>query len=182
VARAAAHADYPAEFQLIAAMNPCPCGHLGDPAGNCRCTPARTQQYRGRISGPLLDRLDMHVQIPRLEVGDFDDRTGRGESSAVIAARVAAARSLQLARQGRCNARLTDAQVDRCCILQPHARALLDRTMRQLRFSGRTRQRILKLARTIADLHGTEAIADTHVSEAVMLRCLDRERLISSCR
>jgi magnesium chelatase family protein len=182
VARAAAHADYPAEFQLIAAMNPCPCGHLGDPAGNCRCTPAQTQRYRGRISGPLLDRLDMHVQVPRVEVGDFDDGGGKGEPSAAIAARVAAARSLQLARQGRCNARLTDSQVGQCCILQPRARALLDRTMKHLRFSGRTRQRILKLARTIADLEGREAIADTHVSEAVMLRCLDRERATSSCR
>ncbi len=182
VARAAAHADYPAEFQLIAAMNPCPCGHLGDPAGNCRCTPAQTQRYRGRISGPLLDRLDMHVQVPRIEVGDFDDRVGAGEPSAALAARVATVRSLQLARQGRCNARLTDAQVDRCCILQPRARALLDRTMKHLRFSARTRQRILKLARTIADLDGREAIADTDVGEAVMLRCLDRERLTSSCR
>jgi magnesium chelatase family protein len=176
VARAAAHADYPAEFQLIAAMNPCPCGHLGDPAGNCRCTPAQTQRYRARISGPLLDRLDMHVQVPRIEVSDFDDRVGRGELSAVVAARVATARSLQLARQGRCNARLTDAQVEQCCTLQPRARALLDRTMKHLRFSGRTRQRILKLARTIADLDGRETIADTHVSEAVMLRCLDRQR------
>jgi magnesium chelatase family protein len=182
VSRAAAHADYPAEFQLIAAMNPCPCGHLGDPAGTCRCTPAQTQRYRARISGPLLDRLDMQVQVPRLEVGDFDDRVGRGESSTALAARVVAIRSLQLARQGRCNARLTDAQVDRCCILQPRARALLDRTMKQLRFSGRTRQRILKLARTIADLDGREAIADTHVGEAVMLRCLDRERATSFCR
>jgi magnesium chelatase family protein len=182
VSRAAAHADYPAEFQLIAAMNPCPCGHLGDPAGHCRCTTAQTERYRSRISGPLLDRLDMHVQLPRVEAGDFDDGVGRGEASAVVAARVAAARSLQLARQGRCNARLSDAQVDRCCPLQPRARALLDRTMKHLRFSGRTRQRILKLARTIADLEGTEAIADSHVGEAVMLRCLDRERLTSSCR
>ncbi len=182
VARVAAHAEYPAEFQLIAAMNPCPCGRLGDPAGNCRCTPAQTRRYRSRISGPLLDRLDMHVQVPRIEGSDFDDHTGRGESSATVAARVAAARSLQLARQGRCNARMTDAQVDRCCILQPRARALLDRTMKHLRFSGRTRQRILKLARTIADLDGREAIADAHVGEAVMLRCLDRERATSSCR
>ena len=182
VARAAAHADYPAEFQLIAAMNPCPCGHLGDPGGACRCTATQAQRYRTRISGPLLDRLDMHVQVPRLEVADFDDRIGRGESSRVLAARVAAARSRQLARQGRCNARLTDAQVDRCCILGSSARALLDRTMRQLRFSGRTRQRILKLARTIADLNELETIADAHVSEAVMLRCLDRERATSSYR
>jgi len=176
VARASAHADYPAEFQLIAAMNPCPCGHLGDPAGSCRCTPTQAQRYRARISGPLLDRLDMHVQVPRIEVSDFDDRIGKGEPSPAVAARVVAARAVQLARQGRCNARLTDAQVDHCCILQPRARALLDRTMRHLRFSGRTRQRILKLARTIADLDAKEAIADSHVSEAVMLRCLDRER------
>jgi magnesium chelatase family protein len=175
IARAAAHADYPAEFQLIAAMNPCPCGHLGDPAGSCRCTPAESQRYRARISGPLLDRLDMHLQVPRLEIGDFDDRKGRAESSAIFAARASAARSRQLARQGRCNARLTDAQVDRCCTLHPAARALLDRTMKHLRFSGRTRQRILKLARTIADLDGRDNIAEAHVSEAVMLRCLDRE-------
>jgi len=183
VARAAAHADYPAEFQLIAAMNPCPCGHMGDPNGNCRCTPAQAQRYCARISGPLLDRLDMHVQVPPLEVSDFDDhRIGNGESSAALAARVATTRSRQLARQGRCNARLTDAQIERCCIMKPVARALLDRTMRHLRFSGRTRQRILKLARTIADLDGEETIADSHVGEAVMLRCLDRERVTSSCR
>jgi magnesium chelatase family protein len=180
ISRAAAHADYPAEFQLIAAMNPCPCGHLGDPAGACRCTPAQTQRYRARISGPVLDRLDMHIELPRVEVSDFDSGVGRGEPSAVLAARVATARSLQLVRQSRCNARLSDAQVDQCCILQPGARVLLDRAMKHLRFSGRTRQRILKLARTIADLDGRDAIADIHVSEAVMLRCLDRERAPSA--
>ena len=182
VSRAAARADYPAEFQLIAAMNPCPCGHLGDPAGSCRCSRIQAQRYRARISDPLLDRLDMHIQIPRLEASDFGDRVGRGEPTAALAARVRAARSRQLARQGSCNARLSDAQIDRCCILEPAARALLDRTMRHLRFSGRTRQRILKLARTIADLDAAEAIAAAHVSEAVVLRCLDRERAISSCR
>lgn len=181
VSRAAAHADYPADFQLIAAMNPCPCGHWGDPDGSCRCTPAQAQRYRERISGPLLDRLDMHVQVPRLGAGDFEDGLGRGEPSAVLAARVAAARARQVSRQGRCNARMTDAQVDVCCTLQSAARVLLDRTMSHLRFSGRTRQRILKLARTIADLDGHEAIADVHVGEAIMLRCLDRERATSSC-
>lgn len=182
VSRAAAQADYPAEFQLVAAMNPCPCGHLGDPAGRCRCTPIQAQRYRARISGPLLDRLDMHVQVPRLEVSDFNDRLDRGESSGRLAVRVAAARARQIARQGRCNARLSDAQIDSCCVLQPAARALLDRTMRHLRFSGRMRQRILKLARTIADLDGRDPVADEHVSEAVMLRCLDREEAISFCR
>lgn len=183
VSRAAVHAEYPAQFQLVAAMNPCPCGYLGDPCGRCRCTPAEALRYRARISGPLLDRLDMHVQVPQLDVHDFDDRIiGKGESSAALASRIVAARARQLARQGRCNARLSDAQIERCCTLQPAARALLDRTMRQLRFSGRTRQRVLKLARTIADLDGRDSIADTHISEAVMLRCLDRERASSSCR
>ena len=182
VTRAAAHAEYPAEFQLVAAMNPCPCGSLGDPSGRCRCTPAEALRYRARISGPLLDRLDMHVQVPRLEVRDFGNRIGREESSAALAARVATARSLQLARQGRCNARLSDAQIERCCSLHPAARALLDRTMSHLHFSGRTRQRILKLARTVADLEGHDSIADTDISEAVMLRCLDRERAGPSCR
>ncbi|HET9106229.1 MAG TPA: YifB family Mg chelatase-like AAA ATPase [Steroidobacteraceae bacterium] len=176
ISRAAAHADYPAEFQLVAAMNPCPCGLLGDPAGTCRCTPAQAQRYRARISGPLLDRLDLHIHVPRLEAGDFADTPPRVECTAALAARVASARSRQLARQGRCNARLTDAEVDDCCTLEPPARALLDRTMRHLRFSARTRQRILKVARSIADVDGREAIAEAHVSEAVMLRCLDRER------
>ena len=178
IARAAASADYPAEFQLIAAMNPCPCGHLGDPAGICRCKPVQTQRYRARISGPLLDRLDLHIQVPPLEAGDFAEDLPRAEPTAVLASRVAAARSRQCSRQGRCNARLTDAQVDHCCMLEPRARALLDRTMRHLRFSARTRQRILKVARTIADVEGREAIAETDVSEAVMLRCLDRERAV----
>jgi magnesium chelatase family protein len=176
IARACAHADYPAEFQLIAAMNPCPCGHLGDPAGTCRCTMLQAQRYRARISAPLLDRPDMHVQVPRLDVGDFNDRIGRGESSAVLAARVAGARRRQVARQGRCNARMTGAQIDSCCTLQPAARTMLDRTMTHLRFSGRTRQRGLKLARTIAGLDGRDMIAEAHIGEAVvMLRCLDRD-------
>lgn len=182
VSRAAAHAEYPAEFQLVAAMNPCPCGYLGDPSGRCRCTPAEALRYRARISGPLLDRLDMHVQVRRLEARDFEDRMAKGDSSAALAARVATARSRQLTRQGRYNARLSDAQIEQCCTLQPSARALLDRTMSQLRFSGRTRQRVLKLARTIADLDGQDSIAAPHIGEAVILRCLDRERAGTSCR
>jgi magnesium chelatase family protein len=176
IARAAAHAEYPAQFQLVAAMNPCPCGRLGDPGGSCRCTPAQAQRYRARISGPLLDRLDLHVQVPQLDACDFAESLPRAECTADLAARVARARGRQLIRQGRCNARLTDAEVDDCCALEPPARALLERTMRHLRFSARTRQRILKVARTIADLDGRKDIAETHLGEAVMLRCLDRER------
>jgi len=182
VSRAAAHTDYPAQFQLVAAMNPCPCGYLGDRGGDCRCTVTQAQRYRARISGPLLDRLDMHVEVPRLEADDFDHGSISGESSAALAVRVTTARARQLQRQGHCNARLSDTQLDRCCVLERPARALLDRAMRRLRFTGRTRQRILKLARTIADLEGRDALADRHIGEAVMLRCLDRERATSSCR
>lgn len=175
VSRAAVHAEYPAEFQLLAALNPCPCGYHGDPAARCHCTPAQIRRYRARISGPLLDRLDMHVEVPRLAAGDFNEGR-RGEASATLAERVARTRAVQLDRQGRCNAHLADAEVDRWCVPDARGRALLEQAMRQLRLSARVRQRVLKLARTIADLDGEPNIAAAQVGEAVMLRCLDRER------
>lgn len=180
VSRAAVHAQYPAEFQLIAALNPCPCGHHGDPGAFCRCTAAQVRAYRARISGPLLDRLDMHVEVPRVASHEFSDGT-RGESSAVLAGRVADARALQAHRQGCCNARLSDGQVQRWCVPDAAGRALLDQAMQQLRLSARVRQRILKLARTIADLEGESCITARHVGEAVMLRCLDRDPVTSAC-
>jgi magnesium chelatase family protein len=174
VSRAALQAQYPAAFQLVAAMNPCPCGRRGDPSGNCNCTPAEVQRYRARISAPLLDRMDMYVEVPRVELSDFDESSDRGESSAAAAARVARARTIQLARQGACNARLADAQVDRWCNPDKAGRAVLDRAMRQLGFTARARQRILKLARTIADLNAETSVSASHVSEAVMFRKLGR--------
>ncbi len=181
VARAAAHADYPAEFQLLAAMNPCPCGHLGDARAPCRCTPAQVSAYRARISGPLLDRIDMHVLVPPLDVAAFADPAAASEASAVAAQRVLRTRNRQLARQGRYNGRLADAQVQSCCVLEPPARALLERAIGELGLSARARQRVLKLARTIADLADAAEIGPAHVGEAVMLRCLDRPEVISSC-
>ena len=179
VSRAAMRAEYPAAFQLVATMNPCPCGHQGDTGENCRCTPAQVRNYRARVSGPLLDRLDMHVEVPRLTAGEFSDGQ-RGETSAVLAKRVARARAVQMRRQGRCNARLADAQVERWCALEPRARGLLDQAMQQLCLSARARQRILKLARTIADLDCRADITPAHVGEAVMLRCMDRERCVAA--
>ena len=176
VSRAALQTQYPAAFQLIAAMNPCPCGRLGDPSGGCRCTPAEVQRYRGRISAPLLDRLDMHVEVPRLAASEFDAATGCGETTLAAAARIACARTLQLARQQRCNARLTDAGVQRWCVADEAARRLLEATMRRRGLSGRARQRVLRLARTIADLNGATTITAAHLGEAVMLRCMDGER------
>jgi magnesium chelatase family protein len=175
VSRAALQTQYPAAFQLIAAMNPCPCGRLGDPAGGCRCTPAQLQRYRGRVSAPLLDRLDMHVEVPRVAASEFDTATGAGPTTLAAAGRIAGARTVQLARQQRCNARLTDADVQRWCAVDEAGQRLLEAAMRRRGLSGRARQRLLRLARTIADLDGAPAISAAHLGEAVMLRCLDRD-------
>jgi magnesium chelatase family protein len=174
VSRAALQNRYPAAFQLIAAMNPCPCGRLGDAAAHCRCTPAEIRGYRGRISAPLLDRLDMHVEVPRLGAHEFTTPAGAAaESTRAAAGRVAHARHRQLARQGSCNARLTDAGVQRWCRTDEVAERLLANAMERFGLSGRARQRVLKVARTIADLGGAPLVTATHIGEALRLRCLD---------
>lgn len=177
IARATYHTQYPAQFQLIAAMNPCPCGRHGDQLGGCRCTPAQIIQYRARVSAPLLERFDIHLEVPRVELPEFDNPGLTTESSAVVAAQVKRAREIQLERQGQCNSRLMDAQIDRFCSPDKSGRALLDRAMAALGFSARTRQRILKLARTIADLNEEASVGATHVSEAVAYRAFDRREL-----
>jgi magnesium chelatase family protein len=174
VARAAVQTQYPAAFQLIAAMNPCPCGRQGDPGSNCRCTPAEVLRYRAKVSAPLLDRIDMHVEVPHVELREFDDGAEQGETTASAITRVNHARSVQLTRQGICNARLPDSQVDRWCRPDKAGRGILERSMQRLGFSARARGRILKLSRTIADLEDCETVGASHVSQAVMLRCLDR--------
>jgi magnesium chelatase family protein len=174
VSRAALHTRYPAAFQLIAAMNPCPCGRLGDPAGTCRCTPAEVHGYRARISSPLLDRIDMHVEVPRVLASDFEVPADPRETSAAAATRIARAQAVQRARQGTCNARLTDAGLARWCAPDEPGRQLLEKVMQRLGFSGRARQRLLRVARTIADLEGAPTVRAPHLGEAVMLRCMDR--------
>lgn len=174
IARAAYHAQYPAEFQLVAAMNPCPCGRFGDPLGDCHCTPAQIAQYRGRISAPLMERFDLHLDIPRVAVSDFDSSELPQEGSRVIADRVARAREIQLGRQGRSNARLIDGQIQQVCALEPAAKAILDRAVQAFGFSARARQRVLKVSRTIADLESAQIITAIHVSEAVTYRTFDR--------
>jgi magnesium chelatase family protein len=176
VSRAAVQAHYPAAFQLIAAMNPCPCGHEGDPSASCNCTPTEVRRYRAKISGPLLDRIDMHVEVPHIALSEFDDEADRGETSASAAARVAHARHLQLARQGVCNARLPDSQVECLCRPDKPGCHVLDLAMKRLGLSARARGRILKVARTIADLDGEESLTASHISQAIMLRTLDRAR------
>jgi magnesium chelatase family protein len=175
ISRAARHAEFPARFQLVAAMNPCPCGYLGDPRGRCRCTPDQISRYRGRISGPILDRIDLHVEVPRPEAETLAPERGPdGEPSAAVATRVAAARALQLERAGKPNAALAVAEVNELCRPDAAGKTLLEQASTRLGLSARGYHRILKLARTIADLAAADAIAPTHVAEAIGFRALDR--------
>jgi magnesium chelatase family protein len=174
VSRAARQSEFPARFQLIAAMNPCPCGHLGDPAGKCRCTSDQVQRYRMKISGPLLDRLDLHVEVPRVTAETLRSDGPMAESSAVVGQRACEARVRQLNRQGKSNARLSNTEVDRYCTPDEQGLAVLERAMRRFALSARAYHRILKVARTIADLENANAVAVTQVSEAIGLRRLDR--------
>jgi magnesium chelatase family protein len=173
ISRAGRHADFPARFQLVAAMNPCPCGHLGDPAATCKCTPDRVASYRGRISGPLLDRIDLHVDVPRVSTAEIAS-TVPAEGSAAVAARVAAARARQVERQGYANARLESPSALRAVRAEPAALVLLGNAMQRLALSARAYHRVLRVARTIADLAACESICAEHVAEAVTLRQLDR--------
>lgn len=175
VSRAAGQVEFPAAFQLIAAMNPCPCGYLGDGCGRCRCSVDKVQRYRERISGPLLDRLDMHVEVPRLEVSEMTPMAP-AEASHSVAARVVKAREVQFARQAMVNSRLGNRDLQRFCTPIPKAAALLEQATRRLGLSARAHHRVLKLARTIADLAGQSALAVEHVGEAIALRRLDRRQ------
>lgn len=168
ISRAAHRAEFPARFQLIAAMNPCPCGYLGHPSARCRCTPDQIARYRGRLSGPLLDRIDLTVVVPPLT--EHELRAGPGEASVEVRQRVCAARALQQRRQGKPNQRLEAADIDRHCPLDDAAHALLAQAMNRLRLSARAYHRCLKVARTIADLNGREVIAANEVAEAVQFR------------
>ncbi len=175
ISRAVRRVDYPARFQLIAAMNPCPCGYLGDASGRCRCTSDQVQRYRGRISGPLLDRIDMHIEVQRVAKELLRDGTPGGEeTSEQVRTRVMAARQRAMQRGGVPNAWLTPLQIKAFCRLDDPAHRLLEQAMEKLGLSHRAYHRILKLARTIADLADTDTIAANHVSEAIAFRRLDR--------
>jgi magnesium chelatase family protein len=173
ISRAARHADFPAQFQLIAAMNPCPCGYLGHYSGKCHCTPDQIARYRSRISGPLLDRIDIQIEVPAVPQYDLLNKTA-GETSAAIQSRVESARSRQLARQQKHNALLSVTEIDTYCAPDAQGESLLRRAITQLDLSARAYHRILKLARSIADLEGCNNIASEHIAEAIQYRRMDK--------
>lgn len=176
ISRAARQAEFPARFQLIAAMNPCPCGYLGDPSGRCHCSIEQVARYRARISGPLLDRIDMHLEVPRVSLEVLRKGEAEGEESSVqIRARVVAARNIAMSRQGKTNAALIAREVKQHCRLSDQGHELLEQAMDKFGLSHRAYHRILKVARTIADLAGSETIEIAHLSEAIGYRRLDRK-------
>ncbi len=167
--------EFPAQFQLVAAMNPCPCGYAGDPRGRCHCTAEQIVRYRHRISGPLLDRIDIHIELTAVPAEHLlGDVPAGEENSAAVAARVAAARQAQMRRQGKFNARLTPLEVTRFCGLRREPRILLGTAVSRLGLSARACHRVVKLARTCADLAAEPEIRRVDVAEAVQLRALDK--------
>jgi len=175
IVRTAARLELPARFQLVAAMNPCPCGYLGDPVQTCRCRPARIEQYRARISGPLLDRIDIRIEVPRIASREFTRASANGPHEARSAAHeaiahVRAARLYRLQRSGCLAARLSASQLQGCCRLPRASERLLERSAERLALSGRGIHRLLALGRTIADLAGSEHIEPAHLLEAMSLR------------
>ena len=177
ISRSAGKITLPCAFMLVSAMNPCPCGYLGDTEHPWRCTPTQVQRYRARVSGALLDRIDLHVEAPAVSVRDLR-AAAPGESSAAMRERIEAARERQQARfsgtQVSCNARMSHAQLRKVCPLTRDLGDLLERAMNQLSLSARAYDRIIKVARTIADLAGAEQIAAPHLLEAIQYRSLDR--------
>lgn len=171
ISRAALQADFPAACQLIAAMNPCPCGWRGDPGGRCRCTPEIAARYMRKLSGPLLDRIDIQIEIPALPPAELSARsTASGESSAPIAQRVEAARERQIQRQGKTNRELSGREVDAVCRPDDDGERLLREAGERFGWSARAYYRVLKVARTIADLAGKDVPNAAQVSEAVQYR------------
>ena len=179
ISRAAASVTFPCQFMLVAAMNPCPCGYFGDPKHECRCTPIQIQRYRNRISGPLLDRIDIHIEVPAIRYQELAS-VEKGEPSAAIRDRVLEARKIQQKRfkslrKVLCNAAMRSKDLQKYCQLKPDGQDLLKMAITDLHFSARAYDRILKVSRTIADLEGSEEIQSHHVSEAIQYRTLDRQ-------
>ena len=180
ISRALLSLTYPSRIMLVAAMNPCKCGKNGDSSGSCICTPREVHQYRSRISGPLLDRIDIHIEVPAVRYRDLSDRA-EGENSSLIASRVETARAIQHERfrgtRVNCNAQMTSRQIRKLCEPDAAGHRLLEMVTEKLGLSARAYTRILKVARTIADLEGAEHVREQHLAEAIQYRSLDRKLL-----
>jgi magnesium chelatase family protein len=176
ISRAARQADFPAEFQLIAAMNPCPCGYLGHFMNKCRCTPDQISRYRSKISGPLLDRIDLQIEVPAVPQLELV-KAAKGEGSEAIRERVEHAFQIQLKRQGKPNAKLAVKEIDEICKPDAAGEELLKSAIQRMGLSARAYHRVLKVARTIADLAGSESISGAHIAEAIQYRKMDKANL-----
>ena len=179
ISRAKQTIDYPASFMLIAAMNPCPCGYYNHPTVECTCAPGSVRRYLNKVSGPLMDRIDLHIEVTPVPVRELGKKV-QSESSAVIRERVIAARAIQTERfQGNpkvhCNAQMTSKLTRQHCVLTDECRTIMENAMNRLGLSARAYDRILRVARTIADLDNSQDIKDYHLQEAITYRSLDRE-------
>jgi magnesium chelatase family protein len=172
IARAARQAQFPARFQLLAAMNPCPCGHCGSPGARCRCTPERIARYRGRVSGPLADRIDIKLEVPAPRESELVAAVA-AEPTEAIRERVLRARMVQIERQGKPNALLETREIDRHCTTDRDGDQLLRHALARLLLSARAYHRVLRVARSIADLAGRGTMAAEHIAEAIQYRRLD---------
>jgi magnesium chelatase family protein len=170
ISRAARQAEFPAAFQLVAAMNPCPCGFAGDTSGRCACTPDAIRRYRARVSGPMLDRIDLQIAVPRVALAELSDGVPNAEPSASVRTRVVAARERQLRRAGKANAALSNREVLRDCTLSASDRQLLERALDRLGLSARAYHRVLRVARSIADLDASDIVRTAHLMEAIQYR------------
>jgi magnesium chelatase family protein len=179
ISRAAGSLTFPANFMLVAAMNPCMCGYYGDSKRECRCSPRQIETYRQRISGPLLDRIDLHVEVPIVDFRELSSNTSSGEASPTIRQRVVAARGIQSERfrksSNSTNAAMGSRQVRQHCQLTAEASGYLEHAMEEMNFSARAHDRILKVARTLADLAGAQDIRPNDILEAIQYRSLDRK-------
>jgi len=177
ISRSSVTASFPARFMLVAAMNPCPCGYFGDRVHTCRCSPQQIRQYQSKISGPLLDRIDLHIEVPSVKYRALSHKEN-GESSANVRTRVNKARDLQKKRFGDngvvCNARMTEKQIQTFCQISEETHKLIEMAIEKIGLSARAVNRIMKVSRTIADLENNEAITVSHVAEAIQYRSLDR--------
>ncbi len=158
ISRAGRQVTFPASFQLIAAMNPCPCGYYGDTQNNCRCSAAQIERYQSKLSGPLLDRIDIHIEVPAISHRELQDRTEATETSAQVKQRVVQAHQWQKQRRGKCNAHLNNREIEQDSLLQAEDQKVLQKSMEKMKLSARAYHRILKLARTIADLDNSDQI------------------------